>query len=234
MNFDSAARRISLTGLALIAASVLGTASARAADGADRAEDSEPCGAGETLATGETDPAIFSREASRGVRAFWCETYDANGSSLRAGPYWELYPDGAVRTRARYVAAHIEGAVEVFDEDGSLWLRGKLVGGGWTGTLELFHPNGAPWLTAQFRAGQLDGSVETRFPDGSLESSTRFQRGREDGIATSYYPARAGGALRSQVHVEADEIIETLPQSPAEAALSQAALPGSLILHSEN
>lgn len=205
-----------------------------AAQPAAQEDEASPCVVGATLATGAPDPAIFAREASRGVRAFWCETYDADGNSLRAGAYWELYPDGATRALARYVDSRIEGLVEVFDEDGSLWLRGELAGGQWTGPLEIFHANGSPWLSAHFREGQLDGPVETRFPDGSVESRTRFLGGREDAIATSYYPAQAGGGLRSRVRVEGDEIVETAPMQPLEAALSQAALSTPPLHTSEN
>lgn len=192
----------------------------------------EPCAAGETLATGAADPGIFAREASRGVRAFWCETYDAYGNSRRAGPYWELHPDGSTRTRARYVDGRIDGPVEIFDEEGNLWLRGELAGGAWAGPLEIFHPNGARWLSARFEAGRLEGPVETRFPDGGIESRTRFQAGREHGIATSYYPAMAGGGLRSQVRVEADEIVDMTPAS--DASLSQIVLPEAPLLQAEN
>lgn len=176
------------------------------------AEEPNPCEAGATLATGSPDIAIFAREASRGVRAFWCETYDVDGNARRAGAYWEIYPGGATRTLARYVDSRIEGPVEVFDEAGGIWLRGELAGGDWMGALEMFHANGGRWLSALFRAGQLDGPVETWYPDGSVESATRFLNGREDGIATSYYPAVAGGRLRSQVRVEADEIVENAPR----------------------
>ncbi len=176
------------------------------------AEELNPCEVGATLATGSPDIAIFAREASRGVRAFWCETYDVDGNARRAGGYWEIYPGGATRTLARYVDSRIDGPVEVFDEKGGIWLRGELAGGEWTGALEMFHANGALWLSTLFRAGQLDGPVETWYPDGSVESATRFLNGREDGIATSYYPAIAGGGLRSQVRVVADEIVENAPQ----------------------
>ena len=177
-----------------------------------RAEEPYPCEGGATLATGSPDTAIFSREASQGVRAFWCEAYDVDGNARRAGAYWEIYPDGATRTRARYVDSRIAGPVEVFDEEGGIWLRGELADDTWTGPLEIFHANGAPWLAANFRAGQLDGPVETRYPDGSVESTTYFQNGHEDGIATRYYPASAGGGLRSQVRVEGDEIVENAPR----------------------
>ena len=177
-----------------------------------RAEEPYPCEGGATLATGSPDTAIFSREASQGVRAFWCEAYDVDGNARRAGAYWEIYPDGATRTRARYVDSRIAGPVEVFDEEGRIWLRGELADDSWTGPLEIFHANGAPWLVANFRAGQLDGPVETRYPDGSVESTTYFQNGHEDGIASSYYPASAGGGLRSQVRVEGDEIVENAPR----------------------
>jgi len=229
-------KRFTVTAFAILAAMLLWAGAAQAADrGSDREEHDaalEPCAAGEALATGTADPEIFAREASRGVRAFWCETYDEYGTSRRAGPYWELHPDGSIRARARYVDGRIEGPVEIFDEEGNLWLRGELAGGAWSGPLEIFHPNGAHWLSARFQAGRLDGPVETRFPDGSIESRTRFQGGREDGIASSYYPAAAGGGLRSQVRVESDEIVEVTPST--DASLSQAALPPTPFLHAEN
>ncbi len=182
-----------------------------------RSEEVHPCDPGATLATGAPDPAIFAREASRGIRAFWCETYDEDGNARRSGVYWESYPDGTARTRARYVDSQIAGGVEIFDEDGALWLRGELAAGDWTGPLEIFHANGERWLAARFAGGQLDGPVETRFPDGTIESRTQFQRGREDGVATSYFPASVGGGLRSQVRVEGDEIVELRPlASPAD------------------
>jgi len=178
--------------------------------------DALACASDETLATGSPDPAIFAREASKGIRAFWCETYDADGNARRSGDYRETYADGRLRTRARYVDSRIEGVVEVFDEAGVLWLRGELARGAWTGPLELFHPNGEHWLTAGFLDGRLDGAVETRFPDGQVESRTLFQNGREDGIATSYYPAAVGGGVRSQVRVEGDAIVERRShESPA-------------------
>ena len=235
MIHNPCSRRLELAWIALFSAlAFLRAGPTDAAGPAAHELEANPCVVGATLATGAPDPAIFAREASRGVRAFWCETYDADGNSQRAGAYWELYPDGATRALARYVDSRIEGLVEIFDEDGSLWLRGELVGGHWAGPLEIFHANGSPWLSAHFRDGQLDGPVETRFPDGSVESSTLFQGGREDAIATSYYPAQAGGGLRSRVRVEGDEIVEAAPMQPAEAGLSQAALPASPLHHAEN
>jgi hypothetical protein len=212
-------------GLLLLLAILLAGAVATAEPTTEpEAKASEPCAVGATLATGAPDPAIFAREASKDVRAFWCETYDTDGNALRAGVYWEVYPDGATRTRSRYVDSRIEGPVEVFDEAGGLWLRGDLDGGEWSGPLELFHPNGVTWLSARFRSGRLDGPVETRFPDGRVESSTHFQNGHEDGIATSYYPTSAGGGLRSQVRVEVDEIVENPPR-PTPAAAEAATEP---------
>lgn len=198
--------------------------------GASEAEPAHPCEAGATLATGRPDPALFAYEASRGVQAFWCETYDDQGLAHRAGPYWDLHPDGTTRVRAGYVDSRIEGPVEVFSEDGSLWLRGRLAAGAWSGPLELFHANGTRWISARFQSGALDGPVETYFPDGSLESETRFLSGREDGIASSYFPAAAGGGLRSRVRVEADRIVDRGPQDePAPpAALSALAEPAPL------
>lgn len=235
MIHNTCSRRLELTWIALFSALAFLRAGSADAVGPEALEvEANPCVVGATLATGSPDPAIFAREASRGVRAFWCETYDVDGNSQRGGAYWEIYPGGATRALARYVDSHIEGLVEIFDEDGSLWLRGELVRGEWAGTLEIFHANGAPWLSTHFRDGRLDGPVETRFPDGRVESSTRFQGGREEAVATSYYPAKAGGGLRSRVRVEGDEIVEAEPMQPAKAALSQAALPASPLGHAEN
>lgn len=195
---------------------------------ADEVEAVHPCKAGATLATGRPDPALFAYEASRGVQAFWCETYDAEGLADRAGPYWDLHPNGATRVRAQYADSQIDGPVEVFDEEGTLWLRGALEEGAWNGPLELFHPNGTRWLAARFRAGALDGPVETWFPDGSLESQTNFQDGREDGIASSFYPAAVGGGLRSQVRVEGDQIVDRGPQTEPGEPTPAVAMPGPL------
>lgn len=136
-----------------------------------RAGPDEPvCGEGETLATGAADPAIVAREASRGVQAFWCETYGRDGSVRRAGPYWDRHPGGGLRVRAGYVESRLEGPVEIFDEEGALWLRGVLQGGDWQGDLTLFHANGQPWFLAHFEAGRVEGPVELRHADGSLEA----------------------------------------------------------------
>ncbi|MEO2167175.1 MAG: hypothetical protein ABGY42_03470, partial [bacterium] len=58
------------------------------------------CESEAVLATGPVDPSLFAAEASKNVRAFWCERYDANGSAMRAGPYWEIYASGRTRTQA--------------------------------------------------------------------------------------------------------------------------------------
>lgn len=205
-----------------------GAGSEDAASEASASEPAHPCAEGATLATGRPDPALFAYEASRGVQAYWCETYDADGMAHRAGPYFDRHPNGATRVRATYVDSRLVGAVEVFDEDGTLWLRGELVAGAWEGPLQLFHGNGGRWLTAHFRAGILDGPVETFFPDGSLESQTRFEDGHEEGIATSFHPAAAGGGLRSQVRVEADRIVDRGPSSEPAESMPAEALPGPL------
>ncbi len=199
------------------------------ADGSTQATaGAAPCGEGETLATGAPDSTILAREASRGVQAFWCETYDREGHATRAGAYWDLHPNGAPRIHARYVASRIEGPVEIRDAEGGVWLRGALDDGEWTGPLEFFHPNGVRWLSAHFRRGRLEGPVETRFPDGSVESRTHFQDGIEDGVATRYAPAHAGGGLRSAIRVEADRIVDAPPARPADTSASRAALPGAV------
>jgi hypothetical protein len=165
------------------------------------------CAQGATLASGDPDPTIFADEASRGVRAFWCERYDAHGNSTRTGPYQEIYSNGRARMQANYVDSRLEGPVTIRHEDGSLFVRGFLEEGEWSGALEIFHPSGATWFEARFESGQLEGILRTRFPDGALESETRYQAGREDGLARSFYSSYAGGGLKSEAHVEADQIV---------------------------
>lgn len=177
--------------------------------GIARAADSSEfvCEQGATLASGRPDPDLFASGASKDVRAFWCERYDANGNSKRAGPYWEIYSNGRTRTRANYVDSQLTGPVSIRNDDGSRFLRGFLEAGEWSGTLEIFHENGAVWFEAHFESGRLDGALRTHFPDGALESETRYQEGREDGLARSFYPTAAGGRLKSEAHVEADRLV---------------------------
>lgn len=178
-----------------------------AADIAPIAPAAFACEPGATLATGRPDPALFSSEASKGVRAFWCEQYDANGRSARSGPYWETYPNGRTRTKANYVDSRLKGPVAIRHEDGGLFLRGFLEAGEWSGPLEIFHDGGRIWFAAHFESGRLEGTLRTHFPDGALESETRYQAGREDGLARSFYPTAAGGRLKSEAHVEADQLV---------------------------
>jgi antitoxin component YwqK of YwqJK toxin-antitoxin module len=165
------------------------------------------CEADATLATGRPDSGLFAIEASKDVRAFWCERYDSNGIATRSGPYWETYANGRTRTQANYVDSRLIGPVSILNEDGSLFLSGFLEGGEWSGPLEIFHENGAVWLEARFDSGHLEGGLRTRYPDGALESETRYQAGREDGLARSFYPTAAGGRLKSEAHVEADRLV---------------------------
>jgi hypothetical protein len=165
------------------------------------------CESGETLATGRPDADLFAGEASKGVRAFWCERYDAIGIATRAGPYWETYSNGRTRTKANYVDSRLDGPVAIRHEDGSLFLRGFLKAGEWSGPLEIFHDSGSIWFAARFESGRLEGALRTHFPDGALESETRYQSGREDGLARSFYPTAAGGRLKSEAHVEADRLV---------------------------
>lgn len=165
------------------------------------------CEDGTVLATGDPDPAVFSVEASKGVRAFWCERYDEFGMATRVGSYWEIDASGQPRTEAGYVDSRLAGPVTVRNEDGGLFVRGFLENGEWSGRLEIFHENGVPWLEADFVAGQLEGDLRTRFSNGALESETHYQRGYEDGLARSFYPTAVGGRLKSEAHVEADQIV---------------------------
>jgi len=167
------------------------------------------CGEGSSLASGSPDASIFSRAASPGVRAFWCERYDRYGRTTRTGPYRELYPSGAVRTEARLSEGRLEGPIEIRDEEGGLWLRSFYVDGVEQGPLEIFHPGGEPWIHAEMKDGRLHGHVRTLYPDGALESETRYENGREHGLARSFHPAGAGGRLHSEVRVEADRLIGT-------------------------
>ena len=162
------------------------------------------CAPDQVMATGRPDPTLFDRAASGGVRARWCERYDAWGRSTRSGPYREVYPNGRLRTRARYVDSRLEGPVRVWHENGRPFLQGRLDAGDWDGPFALFHENGAPWWVAHFRSGHLEGVVRSYFPDGALESEAHFQAGREDGLARSFYPRRAGGGLKSETRIEAD------------------------------
>jgi hypothetical protein len=165
------------------------------------------CQQGTTLATGDPDPTIFADEASKGVRAFWCERYDTDGMTTRTGPYWEIYSNGRPRTQAIYVNSQLSGPVTIRDEDGGVFARGFLKQSEWSGAFEIFHPNGATWFEASFESGRLEGEIRTHFPDGAIESESRYQAGREDGLARSFYPTAAGGRLKSEAHVEADQIV---------------------------
>lgn len=127
------------------------------------------CAEGSTLATGPADPTIIARDASRGVQALWCETYDASGAAHRSGPYQDRYAGGQLRVRASYLDGRFEGPVEIYDEEGALWVRGRLAGGEWSGELTLFHANGQPWFVAHFEAGRIAGPALLHRPDGSPE-----------------------------------------------------------------
>ena len=135
------------------------------------------------LSTGPPDDAFLSEEASAGVRAFWCERYDAFGNAQRLGPYREVYANGQIRLESTYTKAgdttRLEGPVEIRNDDGSPFLRGFLKGGEWTGPLVMFHETGKPWFEGKFEGGQLDGPVRTRHSDGALESETRYSEGQE-------------------------------------------------------
>lgn len=165
------------------------------------------CGAGSTLASGRPDRSLFSAAASKGVRAHWCERYDAQGRTTRTGPYWEVYRNGRPRTQALYVGSRLSGPVTIRNDDGSLFLRGFLEKGEWSGKLEIYHENGEVWLEARFDAGRLDGPVRTHHPDGAIESESRYQKGREDGLARSFYSTALGGRLKSEAHLEADDFV---------------------------
>jgi hypothetical protein len=163
------------------------------------------------LGTGEVDEEILSAEASVGVRAFWCEHYDAFGRARRLGPYREVYPNGQIRLEATYVKAgetvRLEGPVEIRNEDGSPFLRGFLKGGEWAGEFVIFHESGQPWFEGHFEQGRLDGSLRTHHADGALESETKFSDGREQGLARSFYGTAAGGRLKSEVRMHSDQIV---------------------------
>jgi hypothetical protein len=165
------------------------------------------CEEGDALASGAPDPSLRSKQAASKIRAFWCEHYDEWGVAAPLGPYRELYPSGRLHLEATYVDSLLAGPIEIRHENGELFARGFLVRGEWSGPFEIFHESGAVWFEAEFREGRLQGDVRTRYPDGALESETRFQDGREDGLARSFYPTFAGGRLKSEAHIEADQII---------------------------
>lgn len=163
------------------------------------------------LGTGSTDEDLLSEEASAGVRAFWCERYDAFGNTQRLGPYREVYANGQIRLEATYVKAgkttRLEGPIEIRNDDGSPFLRGFLKEGEWAGDLVIFHETGKPWFEGKFEQGRLEGPLRTHHADGALESETRFSRGREQGLARSFFATSAGGRLKSEVRVESDQIV---------------------------
>lgn len=189
-----------------LAASILVSAvllaPAGAADEAARA-----CPRGQVLAFGAVDETVFSRSASRGIRAEWCGGYDAHGQAQRSGPYRERYPDGALRLEGTYLDGRLEGPIVAYHENGRVFLRGVLVGGEWQGALSLHHENGHRIWHGQFEQGRLDGRIELRHPDGGLAAETRFQQGREDGTARSFFARHLGGGIQSEVHVEADTFV---------------------------
>ncbi len=179
-----------------------------ALSGADEVAAKAPaCPSGLTRSSGEPERAVFTKAASVGVLAHWCERYDEWGATTRSGPYWETYSSGSIRLRASYVESRIEGPVLTFYESGGPFLRGTLADGRWTDSFEILHENGTPWLRAAMNEGRLDGLVETFFPGGELESQARFQSGREDGLSRSFFPAAAGGGLKSEARIEGDLFI---------------------------
>ena len=165
------------------------------------------CADGAALASGAPDSSLLAREASHGIRAFWCERYDSAGVPIRFGRYQEIYANGQVRVRSQYVDEKLSGPVEIRNDDGALFVRGFLKAGDWNGNFQIFHENGTVWFESLFRQGQLEGPLRTHHSDGGLESETQFQGGREDGLARSFYSSTAGGRLKSEVHVEADQIV---------------------------
>ena len=165
------------------------------------------CGDEATLASGAPDASLLARAASKGIRAFWCERYDSIGVATRLGPYREFYSNGRLRVRGQYIESKLVGPIAIQNEDGTLFLRGFLDRGEWSGAFEIFHETGEVWFEAEFRSGQLEGPLRTHYPDGALESETQYQAGREDGLARSFYPTAAGGRLKSEAHVEADQIV---------------------------
>jgi hypothetical protein len=169
----------------------------------------ESCPPGSILSSGPPDPGIFSSAASSGLRGYWCEVYDARGVATRTGQYWEADSEGVVRTRGTYVASRLAGPVVAFHENGQVFVTGFLEDGEWDGRFELFDESGSTWFRADFQRGRLDGLVRTFHPDGKLASEARYRRGREDGLARSFYASAAGGRLKSEAHLEADQLVGT-------------------------
>ena len=165
------------------------------------------CPEGQIRASGAVDETVFSRAASRGVRAEWCERYDALGRAERVGRYVERHPNGRVRLEATYRGGVLSGPVVAYHENGAVFLRGALVGNDWQGAVSLHHESGALFWSGTFSEGRLEGRVELRHPDGGLAAESRFQAGREDGAARSFHPRSLGGGLKSEVHVEADAFV---------------------------
>lgn len=165
------------------------------------------CETDQVEASGPPDPMLFAADASRNVRARWCERYDDWGRSTRSGPYQEIYANGALRVRARYVDSRLDGTVEIRHENGRPFLAGRLREGEWDGPLALFHENGGPWWVGRFQAGRLHGTVRSYYADGAIESEANFQSGREDGLARSFYPRTVGGGIKSETRMEADLLV---------------------------
>jgi hypothetical protein len=194
------------TGACLRAARLTALATALSLIGPSLTSASDACPEDQIRASGAPERTIFSRQASVGIRAEWCEVYDASGRSTRVGAYIERYPTGLLRLEASYQGARLRGPVIAYHENGEVFLRGTLDDGEWSGAFSLYHENGGTWIAADFDGGLLNGPVTTLYPDGSRASETTFQRGQEDGLARNFYPTALGGGLRSETFVESDEV----------------------------
>ncbi len=148
------------------------------------------CPPGQILAGGAVDETVFLRTASRGVRAEWCERYDALGRSERIGPYRERDRDGALRLEATYVGGRLAGPVVAYHEDGSVFLRGRLVAGRWDGAVSLHRENGEALWSGTYSEGRLVAREDT---DASLVSPVAHAPAPRDTPARPRASQRATG-----------------------------------------
>jgi antitoxin component YwqK of YwqJK toxin-antitoxin module len=137
------------------------------------------------------------------------ETFDADGTRLRAAPFvdgvlqGELVEDEPATGRRvvyTFKAGVLDGPARIDDHGRPLvtmaFAQGKL-----EGPMETFDPaTGAKLTTSTYRAGMLDGPSIVYAADGSKQRESHFRQGLLEGDVVEYGP---DGEVRARQHYQA-------------------------------
>ncbi|WDD89342.1 toxin-antitoxin system YwqK family antitoxin [Fusobacterium nucleatum] len=116
---------------------------------------------------------------------------------------FEYYPNGKMKTKARYIDGELNGELIIYFENGNIKEKTFTIGKKLNGDAFEYYPSGKLRNKSFFKDGKREGESLTYYENGNLKKKILYKNGVRNGEAAEYYES---GIIKQKAYFINDKL----------------------------